>query len=452
MMGLLARFRLSAPGIFLCVACSSDDVVRQVSEETESVNLAPTYHRDVAPIFNAKCTGCHQAGGIAPFPLTAYEPARERAAQIAAYTAERIMPPFLVETGGACGSFDESAALSQAEIDRIGEWAASGAGEGSPVELAPPPLPVLEGGTDFALPEFEPRIEGGPLAEFDEYRCMVVEQGLSSRKFITGYEVRPGNAAIVHHVLGFIVDPNLVVGGSSNAELMQALDDESPDRIGWPCFGMAGEGVAVEAMPIAWGPGQGVVDYPGGIGVSFAADRKLVVQVHYNLAGEVPAGVRDQTSVSLRLVDSVERQGIFLVDDELLNGLMKGTPEALPPGQESVRFEYTRQGNEMGLPPEVPASILGVLPHMHVRGRKYSFEVDNGAGFECQARISRWDFDWQRIYDYAAPPALTADTRIRVTCDYDTRTESAPVQPGWGTRNEMCTTIMMLGLPPGVFL
>jgi hypothetical protein len=452
-MSLLARCWLSAPGILLCVACSGDDQVRQVSSDTESATtLVPTYHQDVAPIFNAKCTGCHQEGGIAPFSLTTYEPARERAAQIASYTAERIMPPFLIETGGACGSFDESAALSNEQIARIGEWAETGAAEGTPTGLSPRPLPVLEGGTEFALPQLEPRIQGGMLAEFDEYRCIPVEHGLVDKKFITGYEVVPGNAAIVHHVLGFIIDPNRVVDGRTNAELMQALDDATPGEIGWPCFGMAGDGIEVESMPVTWAPGQGVVNYPGGIGVSFASDRKLVVQVHYNLAGDVPAGTTDQTGVRLRLVDSVERQGIFVLDDQLLQGLAEGTPEALPPQQESVTFEWTRQGGQMGLPPDLPAEIVAVCPHMHVRGRNYLFEVDNGGGFECEGRINRWDFNWQRIYDYNQPPAFDANTRIRVTCGYDTRGETAPVLPGWGTRNEMCTIMMMIGLPPGVFL
>lgn len=452
-MGLLARCCLSAPGILSCVACSGDDAVRQLSSETESAaTVAPTYHQDVAPIFSAKCAGCHQDGGIAPFSLTEYEPARERASQIAAYTAERIMPPYLMETGGACGSFDESAALTDLEIARIGEWADGGAAEGTPVALVPRALPVLDGATDFSLPRVEPRIQGGALAEFDEYRCIPVEHGLTTRKFITGYDVAPGNPAIVHHVLGFIIDPNRMVDGRTNAEVMQALDEQSPDSVGWPCFGMAGDGVEVESMPITWAPGQGVVSYPGGVGVSFAPEHQLVIQMHYNLAGDVPADVSDQTDVRLRIVDNVEREGFFILDDELLNGLFTGARHDLPPDQESVKFEWTRQGSQLGLPPGLPTEIVAVLPHMHVRGRKYTFEVDNGGGFECQGRINRWDFAWQRIYDYSAPPAFTSDTRIRVTCDYDTRGEAAPVQPGWGTRNEMCTIMMMVGLPPGVFL
>ena len=29
----------------------------------------PTWHRDIAPMFERSCSGCHQAGGIAPFTL-----------------------------------------------------------------------------------------------------------------------------------------------------------------------------------------------------------------------------------------------------------------------------------------------------------------------------------------------------------------------------------------------
>jgi hypothetical protein len=383
--------------------------------------------------------------------LTDYEPARQRAEQIAAYTADRIMPPFLIETGGSCGSFDESIALTDAEIATIGEWAALGAAEGTPVAATTRPLPLLEGGRDFELPTFEPAVMGGPLAEFDEYRCFPVEHGLTSDQFVTGYDVLPGNAAIVHHVLAFIVDPNRMVDGRSNQEIMQALDDESPDRVGWPCFGMAGDGVEVESAPVIWAPGQGVVNYPRDLGVSFKRDRVLVTQVHYNLADGSPATPTDQTKVRMRLESSVARQGIFLLADDLLRGLADGTPQPLPAGQESVVVEWTRQARELGLPEELPTELVGMFPHMHERGRKYTFEVSNGSGFECQGRVNRWDFNWQRIYDYAEPIPFDADTQVRVTCDYDTRGATADIMPGWGTRNEMCFVMTMLALPPGVF-
>jgi copper type II ascorbate-dependent monooxygenase-like protein len=462
-MSELSRALLGAAGVVLCCACSdqgdgvpTDPTTAGTAEAEPADDAEVTYHRDVAPIFDAKCTGCHQEGGIAPFALTEFEPAHARAAQIASYTAARVMPPFLIETGGGCGSFDESVALSDAQIATIGAWAEGGAVEGTPLSsdlaLTARPLPTLEGGTDFALPTFAPEIQGGLLAEFDEYRCFPIPYTAEGDKFVTGYDVLPGNQNVVHHVLAMVVNPNASVGGRTNREIMQALDDESPDRAGWPCFNLAGDGVDVEAVPVIWAPGQGIVEYPGGLGVKLPSDRVLVAQVHYNLAGSPAVVEPDATRIRVRLADTVTRQGIFMLSDDLLDSLQAGQPRSLPPGQKSVVIQYTRQGRDLGIPEGFQSEIVGLFPHMHGRGRKYTFEVQNGGDFECQGRVNRWDFNWQRIYDYTSPPPFTADTQVRVTCDYDTSADTEPVLPGWGTRNEMCFVMMMLGLPPGVFL
>ena len=76
---------------------------------------------------------------------------------------------------------------------------------------------------EIATPNFTPEIQGGDLAAFDEYRCFLVDPQLPGDRFLTGYDVRPGNDAIVHHVLVMPVDPDLVVAdGMTNAEVMQA--------------------------------------------------------------------------------------------------------------------------------------------------------------------------------------------------------------------------------------
>jgi hypothetical protein len=232
---------------------------------------------------------------------------------------------------------------------------------------------------------------------------------------------------------------------------MQALhdNDPNPEREGWSCYGAAGEGVQVEGAPITWGPGQGVMLYGAGLGVPLAPGRQLVVQVHYNLADSNNIGSSDQTLVRLQVAPVVERPALFLLEDPLLDSL-DGTPEMLPPGQPSVKYTWERSGAQLGIPVGFEASIVSLLPHMHERGKKYTLEVDNGAGYECQGHIERWDFNWQRHYDYTAPVPLGADTRLRVTCDFDTTGASEPVLPGWGTRNEMCLTTLMIALPGGI--
>jgi hypothetical protein len=112
-------------------------------------------------------------------------------------------------------------------------------------------LPSLTDATEFSTPLFTPVIEGGPLAEADEYRCFLVDPRLAAPTFITASEVLPGAPELVHHVLVMIVDPDAPArgpdgGAITNLERMQALDALSPDRDGWPCFGMAGDGVRTQ--------------------------------------------------------------------------------------------------------------------------------------------------------------------------------------------------------------
>jgi hypothetical protein len=114
-------------------------------------------------------------------------------------------------------------------------------------------------------------------------------------------------------VLVFAVDPAVIGdGGRTNAAIMQSLQDASPTRAGWPCFGSAGDGVNASGVPVTWAPGQGVVNYPAGMGVPLPSADKLVIQVHYNLADAGSVGRTDQTTVHLQFADSVNRQIVSL--------------------------------------------------------------------------------------------------------------------------------------------
>src|SRR6185295_10508915 len=67
---------------------------------------AVTYWKDVAPVVNAKCLGCHQQGGIAPVQLETYDQVKLNAASIAAQVSSGRMPPYLVKHDGTCGNFE----------------------------------------------------------------------------------------------------------------------------------------------------------------------------------------------------------------------------------------------------------------------------------------------------------------------------------------------------------
>jgi hypothetical protein len=402
---------------------------------------AVTYWDDVAPVLYERCVSCHREGGAAPFALETYAQTRDWSAAVAASVAARTMPPWLVTDDGSCGEFSHSRWLPQPSVDAIVAWAADGTPEGEPRDdLSIPPLPGLEGATEISTPAFVPEIQGGALAEFDEYRCFLVDPALAGDRFLTGYDVRPGNDAIVHHVLVMPVDPALEVAeGMTNADVMQAYDEESPDREGWPCFGTAGEGVAISGIPVVWAPGQGVVEFPAGTGLRVAQNEQLVIQVHYNLADPANVGMADQSTVQLRLEEAVEREGFMMLPDPFLDSIFQGEPIELPAGEASVEYTWELPVAALlegsGL---TSMDLFGVFPHMHAYGRAMHLEIEGPAGTECAADVPRWDFNWQLQYFYEQPRTLGLDDVLRVTCDFDTTSAEGPVLPGWGTYNEMC--------------
>lgn len=62
------------------------------------------------------------------------------------------MPPYLMEVGGGCGEFDESAALTDEEIETIGAWARGERSLGSPATMTPPEPPSLPEGSTCSPP------------------------------------------------------------------------------------------------------------------------------------------------------------------------------------------------------------------------------------------------------------------------------------------------------------
>jgi hypothetical protein len=407
-----------------------------------------TFWQDVAPIYNDKCVRCHQAGGIAPFRLDNYEDAQANAALEKQRTAEGAMPPYFMVHDGSCQTFVDDTTLSDHQKAVIAAWVDQGTPEGTPVTLTLPPQPTLAGAVDLTTPLFAPVAQGGQLAEFDEYRCFAMDAPRAADSYLTGYAVTPGAPSIVHHVLAFVVDPQAPGhDGRTNGAIMQALDDDSPDRLGWPCFGGAGDNIDESGLPVTWAPGQGIVEYPTGMGVPIKTTDKLVIQIHYNLADPASAGKTDSTTVHLRFADSVSREIAFALPDGLLDTLGNTTPDTLAPGMADVSYSWTRGGRDLGIPGGTTVDLVGVMPHMHGRGIRQQMRIGSAGSLACASHLENWDFHWQEFYFYKTPVQISASSQVQVTCEYDTRADTAPVLPGWGTRNEMCLTVLMLALP-----
>lgn len=389
---------------------------------TEAGAGAPTvtYHRDVRPLLARHCLGCHQEGGIAPIALASAAAAAAFAGPIAAATASRAMPPFPADNSGACHSFRDARWLTDAELATLATWAEEGAPEGDPGSApAEPPPPT---GLDGEVRTLAMAADYTPRAELeDDYRCFVIEGAAPAEgeTFVTGFDVRPGNPRIVHHVI--VYAPR----SAEAVEQARALDAAEPGD-GYTCFGTSQVTAAVAA---AWAPGGKPTRYPEGIGVRLQPGAPVIVQMHYNtLAGP---GMSDRTAVDLRVAAGGVTPARFVGLADL--GL------ALPPGEAEVTTVHT---GPAGKPTGAPMRIHGVFPHMHTLGR--SLEIRDSASDSCVLSVPRYEFHWQLLYFYEQPLVLPADPTLTITCRYDTRTRAELTRWGEGTMDEMCVAGLLV--------
>lgn len=382
-----------------------------------SVDLRANWHRDVQPIVAARCATCHVPGGITPFPLQTYEDAKEHSAQIADAVVAKRMPPWVASA--ECNSYKDERRLTPAEIATLVDFHQSGALKGDPrdekgVKPTGVELPWVDKTLAPSAP-YTPNQFGSDKARKDDYRCFILELGLTGTRDLIGFEIVPGDRREVHHVLLYTV---------AQADA-QALEDGSPEGLGWQCFG--GPGTSAPKMVGGWVPGTGVTRFPGQTGISLFPGDVLIMQVHYNLTQA--AAAPDLTRVKVQYAANpvpFHAQMFPLVD--------KGF--AIPPNStgytRSVQFEIP-----------VDATIWGLIPHLHTKGATAKVEILAPAAkpgpSTCLIDIPKWDFQWQQFYFYAARTGvpMVADSKLKLTCSWNNPTDQT-VRWGERTEDEMC--------------
>lgn len=380
----------------------------------------PNWSEDVACIIYSNCSSCHSAGGIAPFPLLSYDHARIYASAIKEVISEGNMPPWPPDPDYR--PLADERMLTEAEIQTIIDWVDGGTPAGD-LNTAPEP-PIAQGDEAIhdpdlvvQLPEYTSRAVNG-----DEYRCFVVPSNLLENRFITGFEVVPGNRNIVHHVLVFQDDSNVA----------QQLDDNDPDP-GYLCFG--GVGSFSAKMIGAWVPGQGAQFLPAGLGIELPANSNIVIQLHYP---EGSAGEKDATKINFKFSDRTDLRKLnvdFVLNHftTMVNGPLYIPANTVKTFQQEYRIPF-------------PVTVIGTAPHMHLIGRSIRSWAELPNGTEVPLiDIPDWDFEWQGFYRFREPVSLPAGTYLRAEAVYDNTRDNPhnpndpplPLSVGEATTDEM---------------
>jgi hypothetical protein len=358
----------------------------------------PTFTKDIAPIFQAKCESCHRPDSIAPMSLVTFEESRPFASAIKNKVAARTMPPWHIDKTIGIQKFKNDRSLTDAEIDAVVRWVNGGAPKGDPKDMPPAVKWPNEQGWNFAsmFGQKEPDliVRSTPYLQKaggqDAWWKPTVPTGLTEARWVRAIEIRPGSVKgrkITHHALASLVQD-------------EAL---APPEVRDPSSSAAaGEG----GLFMEWAVGkQGEIMRPGS-GKLMLPNSQIRFDVHYSNGGE---DVTDVVELGIYFYPKGQepkyRQTLSLWG----TGRMDIAPNEIK----------VTQGFH---PMEKAGRIESFQPHMHLRGKAMMLEAIMPDGRkQVLSYVNDFNFNWHNSYVYAddVAPLLPKGTVVIVTAWHD---------------------------------
>jgi hypothetical protein len=392
---------------------------------------APAFYRDVLPILQQHCQACHRPGEVAPMPFVTYGQTRPFARVIAEDARNRKMPPWFADP--RVGHFSNDASLSAEEIDTLAAWAAANAPAGNAAD-APPPRHWAEG---WNIPQPDlvvrmPKPVAIPALCDVEYTYEIVPTGFTEGRWVQMSEIRPSSRENVHHAVVYIRPPDspwlrhAPVGVPFTASSMKNEEDRHDTR------------TTKADILLVYAPGSSPDNWPEGMAKFIPAGSDLIFQMHYTTHGRATT---DQTSVGIVFAKQPPAKRVLTL--QLTNSSF-----VIPPGVDDHRVEV-----HGSLPND--ALLLSFFPHMHLRGKRFEYNILRADGTtETLLRVN-YDFYWQLSYRLAQPLPLKARTVLQAVAWYD-NSKNNPHNPDpssavyWGdqTYDEMMVGFFDVAVPP----
>jgi hypothetical protein len=382
------RTRVGGPVLFALVAAAG--LAPVASAEPPS---SPTFTKDIAPIFQAKCEACHRPDSIAPMSLRTYAEARPWARSIKTQVANRQMPPWHIDKSIGVQEFKNDRSLNEDQIATIVRWVDQGAPQGDAKDM--PVARVWPTGQEWTyakqLGQTEPDliIRSTPWSQKaganDTWWKPIVESGLTEPRWVRAVETRPGSVKgrkITHH---------------ANVDILQIDPDMPASQMTPGRFTEWAVGKDVELMR----PDSGMLMLPGS---------RLAWDIHYSSAGEdvtdvVELGIyfypKGQEPKYRQHLIRMGRTGAGAID--------------IPPN--------TVQLTEVYFPLRQAARIESFQPHMHLRGKAMTIEAILPTGQNVVlSHVAEFNFMWHNAYVFAdhAAPLVPKGTIIKVNAWHDT--------------------------------
>jgi peroxiredoxin len=339
-----------------------------------------TYGKHIAKILHDRCANCHHSGTAAPFSLLTYEDARNRSEMINEVVKQRRMPPWNADP--RFGDFSNDLRMPKEEIDTLVAWIDDGAPLGNEQDL--PERPQYAEGWTIGEPDVVfkmPEDYTVPAAGTVEYQYFVTPTNFKEDVWVKASEPRPGNRAVVHHIIVFV----------------RPKDSKSFRNL--PAVG----GFAPGEEPMVW---------PEGIGFRIPAGAELVWQVHYTPTGKVET---DRCEVGLIFCKEPPQRRVK-------GGGAFNFAFRIPPGAENHRVVSSKKFSR-------DVELLALMPHMHLRGKDFRYTARYPDGrTEILLNVPDYDFNWQHRYRFAKPFLIPKGTTIECVAHFDNSADN-PANP-----------------------
>ena len=223
--------------------------------------------------------------------LLTYAAARPWARAMSRRVNEGSMPPWHADA--TAGTFENERRLTTEERAVITSWADAGAPEGDPKDL--PAAPSFAEGWSIGTPDavFQMAEDYAvPASGTVQYQYFTIPTNLTETKWLQAIEVRPGNRALVHHVLVYYQAP------PDGSDVTPIIGQAGLLGRGGGSCGRRGRPLALGQRQLlaTYAPGTAPQTFRPGTAMRLPAGSRLVFQIHYTANGT--AGM-DRSKVGL---------------------------------------------------------------------------------------------------------------------------------------------------------
>jgi len=357
-----------------------------------ATNSAPvTFNKDVLPILQKNCQGCHRPGELAPMSFLSYSETRPWAKAMKQAVVTKKMPPWFAEKG----HFANDRTLTDDEISTLARWADNGAPEGDAKDR-PAPLAFHDGWNIqpdliVEMPKEFLVAASGTI----NYQNFLVKVNFPEDRWVVAAEMRPGNPKVVHH-------GRVIVRPPTSTWMAKAVPGEPYEE---GSDGMGGAKAGTDLLG-KYNPGLGAQSFEvDGSAKFIPKGSDLVFNLHYTAVGTPQT---DRSKVGL----------VFAKHPPTLRYWMSpGTPAAfnlvIPAGDSNAEVVSEVTIGVDG------ARLVYIQPHLHLRGKDYEIRLTYPTGETETIFKGVWDFNWQVGYQLAKPVPVPKGTKILAIAHYD---------------------------------